>query len=630
MNLRSHFLLSLALASTAIFPALGEEKSAAPNEAFEPAVAAWTEADFQAQRNAAVQLDKELQAAISRSDRTFTIPPGQYRFGPGGLPNLRIHNAHDLTIEAAGATFWLYPFQREDGVWLDHCRGVTIRGLTADYYPATYPQGDIVEIDPEKGFIDFRLAPGFSTPMDVPGHLANAKLAHFDRDGHFLETRLDWVREVTDLGGGRYRVFPKGGWAYKFKTDVAPGTVLALAGRTMRMAFTLNESARCTLEDITVYASPHMAFTETRGEGGHTYRRCRVVRRPGTRRFLACNADIFHSIALTHGATIEDCEFSYSADDIMNIHGLLSLVYARPAPNEVQIMTQMGSDLPLGTTLGFFGYDSLDARGEAKVVDTAVVADAALTAEAAKMVGEKQLAFLGPPRLLRVRLDRPVPAAKYDLVTGDAGVSQGVTVRHNFFHDCCTRGVLMKTSGGSIVDNRFDNIGMGSIAVANDLHFMEGPFSSHITIENNVITRNGWNGLISRQGWTYFIGAISVTSEQAKGLSTQAANFDIKVRNNRIENSVNSGIFFSNVSGGEVTGNVITGAVCREPQDLGQRMGLANPAYGLVLAEDRNIIVKDNKFEKVGPYSRGDIAFFGSVVNAGPQRPEGGKSGGGR
>ena len=47
----------------------------------------------------------------------------------------------------------------------------------------------------------------------------------------------------------------------------------------------------------------------------------------------------------------------------MNIHGLLSLVYdGGRSPDEVQILTQMGSDLPPGTTLGFFGYDSLDAR----------------------------------------------------------------------------------------------------------------------------------------------------------------------------------------------------------------------------------------------------------------------------
>jgi hypothetical protein len=591
------------------------------NQAFEPAVAAWTEADFRTQRAAAVQLNQKIQAAITRGDKTFTIPPGNYRFHPDSLANLHLLNAHDLTIEAQGVTFWLYPFQREDGVLLDHCRDVTIHGLTADYYPATYPQGDIVAIDPAQGYIDFQLAPGFSTPMDVPNHLEGAKLVHFDQSGNLLPNRLDWVREVQDLGGGRYRVFPKGGWAYKSKSAVVPGTVLALAGRSMRMAFSLKDCAHCTLEDITVYASPHMAFTELFGDGGHVYRRCRVIRRPGTRRFLACNADVFHSIGLAHGSTVEDCEFSFSGDDLMNIHGLLSLVYDQPAPNTVDVLTQMGSDLPPDTTLGFFGFTALDPKGEAKVVKTTPIDNPALAKAAAQMITDKQLAFLKPPRLIRVQTDRALKVEKYDLVTGDLGVSKGVIVRHNFLHDCPTRGILMKSSEGLIENNRFDNIGMGSIAVANDLHFMEGPFPSHITVADNTITRNGYNGLISSQSWTYYIGAISVTSEQVKGLSAHASNFDIKVLRNRIEDSVNCGIFFSNVDGGEIVGNTIIGAFSREPAELGGRMGLVDPCYGLVVTICRNVKVQDNQFEKPGKYCRGNIAFLGQVTDVGPQAP---------
>jgi hypothetical protein len=597
------------------------EPPAASNQAFPPEIAAWTEADYAAQRDAAVRLNKDLQAAVSRGDKAFTIAPGNYRFHPDSLPSLQLRGAHDLTIEAAGATFWLYPFQRTDGILLDKCRNVTLRGLTVDYYPATYPQGDVVAINPEVGYIDFQLAPGFSTPMDVPGHLADAKLEHFDQEGHFLETRLDWVREVQDLGQGRYRVFPKGGWAYKYKTKVVPGTVLALAGRTMRMAFNLQNSDHCTLEDITIYASPHMALTESFGEGGHIYRRCKVIRRPDTRRFLACNADVFHSVGMNHGATIEGCEFCYSGDDLINIQGLLSLVYDQPAPDQIDILSQIAPDLPAGTELGFFDFDSLQPKGNAKVVTTTLINDPAQSASAEKMIADKTLAFLKPARLVHVQLDRAVTAGKYNLVTADARASQGAVIRGNSLHDSQSRAILVKSVGSLIEGNHIDNVGLGSIAISNDIHFMEGPFSSHVTIQNNIITRNGFNSLLSRTDWTYFIGAISITAERSKGLSDYPANFDIRVLNNRIEDSTECGIFMSNVQGGEIVNNTIIDAACREPLGLGRRMGLDNPAYGLVLDSCRDIDVRNNQFEKPGVYSRGDIAFFGAETNVGPQAP---------
>jgi hypothetical protein len=580
---------TLIALTCAWFPAVAALAQASPdirNQAFPAEIAAWKETDFLAQRDAAVRLNKDLQEAIRRGDKTFVIPAGNYRFHPDSLPNLVIRDAHDLTIEAAGATFWLYPFQRVDGVLLVNCRHVVLRGLTVDYYPATYPQGDVIAIDPDKGFIDFQLAPGFSTPMDVPGHLAGAKLVHFDQQGNFLVNRLDWVREVQDLGQGRYRVYPKSGWAYKYKTAIAPGTVLALAGRSMRMAFHLQASAACTLEDSTLYASPHMAWTAM------------------------------------FGPTVEDCEFSRAGDDLMNIHGMLSLVYDQPAPDQVDVLAQVTPDLAPGTTLRFFDFDSLAARGEAKVLKAVPVKDQALAAAAATMITDRKLAFLKPACLIRVQLDRPASVSKYDVVTSDAGVAQGTVIRRNFLHDAPSRGILLKSIDGLIEGNRFANIGMGSIVISNDVDFMEGPFSTRITIQDNIVDKNGWSSLISRGDWIYAIGAISVTCERLKGLCESPVNFDIRVRNNRVKDSANCGIFMSNVAGGEVTGNTIIDAVCKEPLGLGTRMGLANPAYGLVIATCRDIDVHANQFESPGEFCRGSMAFVPPISNVGPQHPE--------
>jgi hypothetical protein len=613
-------LLPLCLAALPWLAAPASEQPSGQNQAFPPAIAAWTEADFAPQRAAAVQLNKDLQAAILSGAKTFTIAPGDYRFHPQALPCLVIKDAHDLVIDGTGATFWLYPFQRLDGITLEHCRNVTVRGLTIDYYPATYPQGVVTAIDSIQGYIDFRLAPGFSTPMDVPGHLTNAKLEHFDQKGDFIETKLDWVREVQDLGGGSYRVYPKNGSAYHMQTAVAPGTVLALAGRTMRMVFNLHESDHCTLENITAYASPHMVFTEDGGEGGHSYLHCHVVLRPGTRRLLASNADVFHSMGVNHGPTIEGCEFSHSGDDLINIHGTFAMVYSQPAPDVLEVLNQVKPDFPANTTLQFFDFDSLAPAGQAKVLTTSAITEPAEIAAATQMITEKKL-FLIRPLLVKVQLDHPISIPKYSLVAMDSRVASGTIIRGNFLHDAQARGTLLKSTNGLIENNHYDNIGMCSIGLANDAVCLEGPFATHMTVQNNIITRNGLISILSRNEYPYEIGAISVTMERTKGLSAAQSNFDVKILNNRIENSSNCGIFISNLHGGIVTGNTITDANSKEPLNMGRRMGLDNPSYGLVIVNSSNIDLERNLIQHPGQFSRGNIAFLQGVTLVGPQHP---------
>ena len=52
------------------------------------------------------------------------------------------------------------------------------------------------------------------------------------------------------------------------------------------------------------------------GECGHTYRRVRLIRRPGPDPLLiASNADAFHSSDCAQGPLLEECELSNMMDD---------------------------------------------------------------------------------------------------------------------------------------------------------------------------------------------------------------------------------------------------------------------------------------------------------------------------
>lgn len=585
-------------------------------------VAVWTQEAMNQQMQAAISMKAAVDAAIARGEKEISIPSGQYRFHPDHLKQFLLRDISDVTIHAEGVTFWLFPFQREDGVLFERCRNVKLSGLTVDYYPTAYPQGRITGIDAAKGFIDLQLDGGYSTPGDVPGGVKNAKVVYFTPAGDFIETRLDWVERAEELSKGNWRVWPRSGWAFrKYQTEVKPGMVLAIAGRTMRMAFNLKDSDACALEGITAYASPHMVFTEHFGGGGHVYRNCRVVRRPGTNRMLACNADIFHSIGVTKGPRIEGCEFSHSADDIINIHGLMSLVLHQRRGDSIDLVSQLNPTVPPGTTLRFYDAETLQMKGEARVVESRSVDIEERVTAAQQMVTDLTLHMLKPLRVVRVQLDREVKVSPHDFVTDDARTARDTVIRENHFHDCYTRGVLLKSDGGLIEGNLIENMGISSIGIAIDPKFMEGPFPSRIKIIDNTIKRNGFVNMVSRDGWNYLIGAISVVSEMERGLSPHTAVTDIEIIDNTITGSVTGGIFLANVERGVVEGNTIVRAAAKAPFDLGSRMGLDKPLYALLIAESRKIRVSGNKFEDTGSSAAGDFSVFGGGGDIGPQQP---------
>ncbi len=97
------------------------------NAAYPAEIAGWSDQVIQSQRAAAVKLAADVTRAAAAGEKRFVVPPGQYRFGPGGTESLAIRGAKDFEIDATGSTFWLYPFQRKDGILIDNCRNVTLK-----------------------------------------------------------------------------------------------------------------------------------------------------------------------------------------------------------------------------------------------------------------------------------------------------------------------------------------------------------------------------------------------------------------------------------------------------------------------------------------------------------------------
>ena len=109
--------------------------------------------------------------------------------------------------------------------------------------------------------------------LERPGQV---KAIFFDeKTTRMLPTRLDWVSRLEPLGSRRYRAEIRNNSPFVDPGIVKEGDTLVLPYRGYRQAVALVDCSGITLENVTVYGSGQMAFTEEGGEGGNAYRRCR-------------------------------------------------------------------------------------------------------------------------------------------------------------------------------------------------------------------------------------------------------------------------------------------------------------------------------------------------------------------
>lgn len=590
---------------------------AAGNWAYPEPMASWSEATQEGQREAARKLVADLKAALERGEKRFAIPPGDYRFGPKKPENLRLDGVKDFTLEARGVTFWFEARQRIDAVLVNDSARLTLRGLTVDYDSLGHTQGEVVAIDRAGKAFDIRIDPGFPLPEEYgwTQSIGSTKAVFYDPQGRQRDVRMNWLKPLEALGNGVYRCRLTGDYTWDDGSDFRVGDRLTLPERSMRMAFATNRSEAVTFEEITIYASPHMALTEVGGKGGHIYRRCKVVRRPGTRRLLACNADVFHSIQVERGPTIEECEFSHAGDDLVNIHGFFSVVLEQRSPNEVVIVQEFGRGFDTGSELEFSRWGTMEPLGAARAVKVTTLEDPVLVEAAkrlpadARAAGSKLRDF--HPRNVwpcLVQLDRPVEVKKLDLVGCEDRMGRGTIIRNSYFHDGFVRGVLLKCRDALVEGNRIERMGINGVCLSAESYWLEGPYPRNVIVRGNTLVECGTRR-DSRTWWNAQLGAISVINHAGKGLSPGTQARGIRIEGNTIIRPSGPAIFVSNTRDVTIEGNRIEGAFSKEPVRMGQELGLKDPHYALFLAMCEGVTLKGNQVTAPGPHCVGPVGF---------------------
>jgi hypothetical protein len=290
-----------------------------------------------------------INHAIASGARSVHIPAADYKF-TADAKILTIKGASSLEIHGDGPTttsLWFFPGY---GVEVLSCVDLTLKGISTDTITAPHSQGKIVStsfnsdpptmvVDIEDGFppLDDQYLFNQTCPDSSTGSTCSEiKMVLWEADTRLLTVAQKMGnpmqaancsragRCVAQLAVKDAVTLPKPGSLVTFSSRL--WATNAAIPTFYRGTYLVYNCTRATFDSIDTYGSADMVWVEVLGGGSNTYRNVNVLRRtdpPYTPRLLASNLDIFHSMSVEKGPTIEDCEVSFVADDFINVHNRL-------------------------------------------------------------------------------------------------------------------------------------------------------------------------------------------------------------------------------------------------------------------------------------------------------------------
>ena len=468
------------------------KKTITISQLFPAEVSAWDEDEKERRAAAGREVLERIRRAGRNGSGMVRIPPGDYRFP--GREGILLENLRDISLEAEGATFW-FSSEVTAGVHFRNCRNVRLSGLALDMEELPFLQGTLLDVGDVRLVI--RLEEYFVRRFHGQRDQDHFRLMFLDAAGEHEIDNLDFIvpRETLSFDAAGNLLVPVSEpvarhWRYQLRTP-RPGDRIVLGMRHEGGMLLVDSCENMEFEAITIYASPGFAFYETgHGGGGNTYRRCRLIRRPGTDRLLASAADCFHSMNQHRGPLIEACEFSWAMDDLVNIHGYFHVVVEPLAKDELLIVTPFGTGLRPGTELTFFSAPYGREKFRAAVASRVEIAGS--EQEGLRRVRELykrkfgiELQSFPGGSFCRIRLDRPVDIEPGDFACSYGSCGSGAILRNNHLHDCHVRGILLKAADCWIEGNCIERIALNGIILKPEFFWLEGPMPRNIVIRGN-------------------------------------------------------------------------------------------------------------------------------------------------
>ena len=594
-----HGLSLLVLACVVVTGSSRAQESSAPA----PAIS--TTDPFSLQR----AIDQAYQAGQPR----IVIPPGVYSVAAAPRSGAHLHFAKmkSFEIDATGVTL-IFTTRNKSSFDFDHCEGVTLRGATLLHQTLSFSQGTIVALSPDGLDADIQVSAGYPADVDDPRDYPRLSLNLYDATTRQWQDDDGPRKPLEKLSAATFRFHsgrPLGG-----KSAWQVGSAVAWRGAGAA-DIELNQCAAMKILDVTIKGGSGFCVHENGGAGGSYYRYAVTYsdKPPGASQepLMASNADAFHSDAVRHGPTLEDCHFEGMNDDGIPIHGAYALV-EESAGNQVTVEVRHAPFCEVGDHLRFQNELGVIA-GEARV--TAVDPLPAYHPSAPPPKDLRLFQDSSKASYERLTLDQPLGATFGWLAANADANGAGFVIRRCTVRNNRARGMLIKASDGLIENCTIDGSSMGGIVLSPEMDYWnESDYARHVVVRNNIIRHcNYWN----QPGMTQ-TGAVTVDAfEKHQFVPLPGGHRNIVIEGNTFENDDGPNLVVSSAEGVIIRNNRFVHPMERATE-RGSKVGV-NPAALLWLTQCSGVEISNNLLVDPGPCLQARIAATATVSGTGVQ-----------
>lgn len=533
-----------------------------------------------------------VEAALKRGEKRIVIPPGSYCVGPKGGGELwAMVGLKDVEIVAEGVTLTGTRLMR--AISLHRCSGVTLRGLTVDYDPLPFTQGEVVAVAEAKDAIDVKIHAGYPRKPYSRIDVVDAQTRFRKKGMPFL-----WGTKAEMIGEDMVRVKLAGIGKAAQTGDLVSLSTGQEAGAPH--AISIDQCENMRFENVTVHSAPGMGILEADGEGGSVFRHCRIV--PGPKpagateaRLLSSSWDAFQSKTIRKGPLIEECEISHAGDDSWSVQS-----------SDFLVLKNEGAKLVLASrdefTAGVQDGDRLRSGVEGpewRIVSRKVMPrdKAGLATEVLSKLGEAKNwdAWKVSPQCIVATLEHPSDLKPGDCVYSPDRMGNGFVFRNNHIH---SSGRVLLKAGGLMERNVLDT--PHALVVCPELPAAAAAGIEGLTIRGNTIRNAGW---FCAAPWSSQAGAISLTSSGGSSTLGEKPVFkNIVIEDNQIEGGAGPHLVAAFVQGLIVKGNRFVKSQQEPAPDTGASYGIPKDVV-VWIHRSSAVQYDDNKIEELGPFA---------------------------
>ncbi len=538
--------------------------------------------------------------ALKRGEKRIVIPPGIYRLAPqGGAELWSLPGLKDVEIVADGVT--LVGTKLIRAISLGHCSGVTLQGLTVDYDPLPFTQGEVIAGAADGSSIDVRIHTGYPRQPYARIDVIDPKTRFRKKGMPFL-----WGTKAEMIGEDVIRVRREGIAKAAQVGDLASLSTGQEGGAPHAIA--LDACERMIFRNVTVHSAPGMGILEADGEGGSSFLGCKIV--PGPKpvgateeRLLSTSWDAFQSKTIRKGPLVEDCEITDAGDDSWSVQSA-----------DFVVLKNEGGTLVLASrdefTAGVQNGDRLRVGVEGsewRITSRKVFSRTAagLSAEVLESLQNAQTwsGWKVSPKCIVVTLDQPSDLKPGESVYSPDRMGNGFVFRNNRIH---SPGRILLKAGGLMEGNTLDT--PHALIVCPELPATAAAGIEGLIIRRNTIRNGGW---FCPAPWSSQAGIISLTSSaSATELRTKPAFKNVRIEDNTIEGGSGPQLVISSGSGITIRNNRFSSPQHDTPPATGASYRIPKEAV-VWISKSTDVSYEANTIEDAGPFAGQQVQIEG-------------------